>query len=73
MAADDERTVSDAMVEQLATLAELELDAERRSRVADELGGLLPDANEVNRFMAGRREVGPGVRFHHPELVDDDQ
>lgn len=73
MAENGERTVTDEMVEHLARLAELELDAERRSRVADQLDGLLTDANEVNRFMAGRREIAPGVRFHHPDLVDDER
>ena len=72
MAENDERTVTEEMVEQLARLAELELDAERRSVVADQLDGLLSAANGVNRFMAERREVGPGVRFHHPDLVDDE-
>lgn len=66
------RTVDEAMVEQLARLAELELDDERRPAIAEQLDGLLREANEVNRFMAGRREVGPGVRFHHPEVRRDD-
>ena len=68
----DERTVDDAMVEQLARLAQLELDAERRRVVADQLDGLLREANAVNRFMDARREVGPGVRYHHPDIHDDE-
>lgn len=72
VAEDSGRTVTEAMVEQLARLAELELDPERRAAVADQLDGLLADANRVNRFMAARREVGPGVRFDHPGLQDDD-
>jgi len=64
-------TVTEEMVEQLARLAELELDADRRAAVAEALDGLLGDAAEVNRFMAGRREVGPAVRFDHPTLEDD--
>lgn len=68
-----ERTVTEEMVEQLARLAELELDADRRSLIADQLDGLLADANRVNRFMEGRREVGPAVRFDHPELRRDDE
>jgi Asp-tRNA(Asn)/Glu-tRNA(Gln) amidotransferase C subunit len=71
MADGETRTVTEDMVEQLALLAELDLDAERRAVVAEQLEGLLPDANAVNRFMAARREVGPGVRFHHPDLGDD--
>jgi Asp-tRNA(Asn)/Glu-tRNA(Gln) amidotransferase C subunit len=70
--ADARRTVDEAMVEHLARLAELELDAERRPAVAEQLDRLLTDANAVNRFMDGRREVGPGVRFHHPDASDDD-
>jgi Asp-tRNA(Asn)/Glu-tRNA(Gln) amidotransferase C subunit len=68
----DDRTVDEAMVEQLARLAELELDAERRPAIADQLDGLLRDANAVNRFMDARREVGPGVRYHHPDIPADD-
>lgn len=68
----DERTVDDAMVEQLARLAQLELDAERRRVVADQLDGLLREANAVNRFMDARREVGPGVRYHHPDIHADE-
>lgn len=65
-------TVNEEMVEQLAKLAELELDAQRRALIAPQLDGLLTAANEVNRFMDKRRNVGPSVRFHHPELPDDD-
>lgn len=65
--------MTEEMVEQLARLAELELDADRRSLIADQLDGLLADANRVNRFMEGRREVGPAVRFDHPELRRDDE
>jgi Asp-tRNA(Asn)/Glu-tRNA(Gln) amidotransferase C subunit len=67
-----ERTVDEAMVEQLARLAELELDAERRPVVVETLDGLLREANAVNRFMDARREVGPGVRYHHPDIHADD-
>jgi Asp-tRNA(Asn)/Glu-tRNA(Gln) amidotransferase C subunit len=64
----DDRTVDEAMVEQLARLAELRLDAERLPVVVETLDGLLREANAVNRFMDGRRELGPGVRFHHPDV-----
>ena len=67
-----ERTVDEAMVEQLARLAELELDAARGPVVAGALDGLLREANAVNRFMDARREVGPGVRYHHPDPPADD-
>lgn len=73
MAEEGERTVTEEMVEQLARLAELELDADRRSLIAAQLDGLLADANRVNRFMDERRDVGPGVRFDHPELQRDDE
>jgi len=68
----DERTVDEAMVEQLARLAELEIDPQRRPALADQLDGLLREANAVNRFMDARREVGPGVRYHHPETRSDE-
>lgn len=67
------RTVDEAMVEQLARLAELDIPPERRPQIADQLDGLLTEANKVNRFMDGRREVGPGVLFDHPELKRDDE
>lgn len=70
--ADAERTVDEAMVEQLARLAELELDGERRPVVAEQLDALLREANAVNRFMDARREVGPGVRYHHPDIHADE-
>ena len=73
MPEDANRTVDGAMVDQLARLAELEIPADRREQVTDLLNGLLSDANKVNRFMDGRREVGPGVRFDHPELSQDDE
>ena len=73
MADETGRIVDEAMVDQLAQLAELDIPLERRATVADLLNGLLTDANKVNRFMDGRREVGPGVRFDHPELKQDDE
>ena len=73
MPEDANRTVDRAMVDQLARLAELEIPADRREQVTDLLNGLLGDANNVNRFMDGRREVGPGVQFDHPELSQDDE
>ena len=68
----DDRTVDEAMVEQLARLAGLRLDAERLPIVAETLDGLLREANAVNRFMDARRDVGPGVRYHHPDVRPDD-
>lgn len=69
----DERTVNEAMVAELARLAELELSPDRVALIADQLDALLSAANEVNRFMAGRRDVAPGVRFDHPELGDEER
>jgi hypothetical protein len=68
----DDRTVDEAMVEQLARLAGLPLDAERLPVVTETLDGLLREANAVNRFMDARRDVGPGVRYHHPAVHPDD-
>ncbi len=68
----DDRTVDEAMVEQLARLAQLDLDPERLPVVAETLDGLLREANVVNRFMDSRRGLGPGVRYHHPDVRPDD-
>lgn len=72
MAEGVKRTVTEAMVAELAELAELELDAERRALVAETLDGLLVEASRVNRFMAARREIGPAVRFDHPGFGEDE-
>jgi Asp-tRNA(Asn)/Glu-tRNA(Gln) amidotransferase C subunit len=69
---DGPHLVTDEMVQELARLAELELDADRRAVVAEAFEGLIRDAQEVNRFMAERREVGPAVRFDRPELRGGD-
>ena len=68
----DDRTVDEAMVEQLARLAGLALDAERLPVVTETLDGLLREANAVNRFMDARRDLSPGVRYHHPDVHPDD-
>jgi hypothetical protein len=62
--------VTSTMVEQLALMAELPLPEHRRPAVAEQLNGLLADANLVNRLMEERRHVQPGVRFHHVELEE---
>jgi hypothetical protein len=69
---DGTHVVTDEMVMALARLAEFELDSQRRAVVADAFEGLIRDAQEVNRFMAGRRDVGPAVRFDRPELRGGD-
>lgn len=69
----DEPTVTEQMVEELARLAQLPLDEERRRLIAPLLDGFLEDANRVNRFMDARRDVGPAVRFDHPELKDEER
>lgn len=61
-------TVTPDAVRELAGVAELPLGEERQAVVAADLNGLLRDANLVNAFMAGRRDVGPGVRYLHEEL-----
>jgi Asp-tRNA(Asn)/Glu-tRNA(Gln) amidotransferase C subunit len=67
----DQPTVTEEMVEQLARLAQLPLDEERRRTITSQLDGLLSEANRVNRYMDTRREVGPAVRFDHPELTEE--
>ena len=57
-------------VRHLARIAELPLADERVADVAEQLNGLLVEANLVNRFMDTRREVQPGVRYHHPEIEE---
>jgi hypothetical protein len=69
---DGTATVTEEIVQQLAQLAQLELSPERRAAITPQLNELLTEANRVNRFMDSRREVGPGVRFHHPQLEDDE-
>jgi Asp-tRNA(Asn)/Glu-tRNA(Gln) amidotransferase C subunit len=64
--------VTDEMVRALARLAELELDDARVPIVAETFEGLIVEAQEVNRFMAGRRTVGSAVRFDRPELRGGD-
>jgi len=65
----DAKAKTEEMIEHLSLLAELPLDADRRALIRDQLDGLLAEANRVNRFMDPRREVGIGVRFHHPERM----
>jgi Asp-tRNA(Asn)/Glu-tRNA(Gln) amidotransferase C subunit len=60
--------VTAEMVAQLALLAGLELSRERRHQLAEQLEGLLTDADRVNRFMEQRRQVQPGVRFYEPDV-----
>lgn len=57
-------------VRELARVAELPLADDRVAGVAEQLNGLLVEANLVNRFMDTRREVQPGVRYHHPEIEE---
>lgn len=67
----ERQLVTPEMVAQLALLAELPLPADRREAVAEQLNGLLVEANLVNRFMDERRYAQPGVRFHHSEPERD--
>jgi Asp-tRNA(Asn)/Glu-tRNA(Gln) amidotransferase C subunit len=67
---DNAMRVTAETVRQLARLAELPLPADRVDAVAEQLNGLLIEANLVNRYMDARREVQPAVRFHHPGLED---
>jgi Asp-tRNA(Asn)/Glu-tRNA(Gln) amidotransferase C subunit len=57
-------------VRALARVAELPLAEDRVEDVAAQLDGLLVEANVVNRFMDARRDVQPGVRYHHPEVEE---
>jgi hypothetical protein len=65
---DGTHVVTGDMVAALARLAEVRITDERRAVVAEAFEGLIRDAQEVNRFMAGRRDVGPAMRFHRPGL-----
>ena len=65
-----EALIGPATVRELARVAELPLADERVDAVAEQLNGLLVEANLVNRFMDARREVQPGVRYHHPEIEE---
>jgi hypothetical protein len=55
----------------LAKIAKIHLTGKERAGLTPRLAGLLGDANEVNAFMAPRREVGPGVRFKHLDLLEE--
>ena len=61
--------VTKELVARLAQLTSLGLDGERCAAVAVALDGLLRDANEVNRLMEARRDVGLAVRVHHPHIA----
>ena len=65
-----EALIGPETVRELARIAELPLADERVAGVAEQLNGLLVEANLVNRFMDTRREVQPGVRYHHPEIEE---
>jgi hypothetical protein len=62
--------VNAGVVRALARVADLPLAEDRLDGVAAQLDGLLREANAVNRFMAKRRDVGPGIRYHHPEAEE---
>lgn len=69
-AGDNRVLVTAETVRSLARVAGLPLAAERVEAVAEQLDGLLVEADLVNRFMDSRRDVQPGVRFHHPEVEE---
>jgi Asp-tRNA(Asn)/Glu-tRNA(Gln) amidotransferase C subunit len=69
-AGDNRVLVTAETVRSLARVAGLPLPAERVEAVAEQLDGLLVEADLVNRFMDSRRDVQPGVRFHHPEVEE---
>lgn len=69
MTEDTGQPVTEQGVRELARVAGLDIDEKRVVLLVEQLNDLLRDANLVNRFMAGRREVGPAVRFAHEELL----
>jgi hypothetical protein len=66
----NEPLITAETVRELARVAELPLADDRIPALAEQLNGLLVEANLVNRFMDARREVQPGVRYHHPEVEE---
>lgn len=68
MSGSNEPTVTEEAVRQLARMGDLPMDADRSRVLALMFEALILDANEVNRFMAGRRDVSPMVRVLHPEI-----
>jgi Asp-tRNA(Asn)/Glu-tRNA(Gln) amidotransferase C subunit len=66
-----EPLITEHTVKELARLAGLDLEAERIASLTPGLNHLLTEADAVNRFMAPRRDVGPGTRFAHPQIQDE--
>jgi hypothetical protein len=62
--------ITPEIVRALARVADLPLADDRVDAVAEQLDGLLTEANAVNRFMEPRRDVQPGIRYHHPEVEE---
>jgi hypothetical protein len=62
--------LDEAKLTQLALVAGLDLDPERRRAVLAQLADLLADADRVNGFMADRRDVVPAIRFDAMEARD---
>jgi hypothetical protein len=67
---DNEVLVNAETVRSLARVAGLDLPADRVAGVAEQLNGLLVEADAVNRFMDARRDVPPAFRFHHPDAEE---
>jgi Asp-tRNA(Asn)/Glu-tRNA(Gln) amidotransferase C subunit len=68
MTADNEPTVTEEAIVELARVAGLALDKERVAVLTPVVDDFLSEANRVNEFMSGRREVQLSVAFVHQEL-----
>ena len=55
--------LNEVVLDALAKVAGVSLDAQDRTDLAQRLCNLLGDADKVNAFMAPRRDVGLAVRF----------
>ena len=70
----DETRLDEATVRALARAADLPLPAEREALVAEQLGGWLSAANELNRKMAAEEHIAvtPITVFAHPTREGDE-
>ncbi len=62
--------LDEAVIEALAKVAGVSLDAQDRADLAPRLRNLLGDADKVNAFMAPRRDAGLAVHFKHLDLPE---
>jgi hypothetical protein len=68
-----EPTVPEEAIPHLLKAGDLPVSPERHGMIAEQLTALFDDANELNRKMAGMRDIIPAMRFHHPEIQAEEE